>query len=376
MVLTRRLYSLEEVRSAFLYSIKNKCLYEAIYWLLELEESYYSGEVRRLLLLAWMIWTGPSRISWLLEWSQTANSAKGRLDLCWKLIRCRTKDSSIWWLLWAVICAKDTPDEHGTLFHRWKLSWNLPDLEFWQNLVDETDDERILTILEGLQIDMKSYSLFAKCIATTVCYSWNKVPSTTWEPLSNQQPEDLETQIQSWKFQNLRKERIYEIPYYCLFGMTWRGVGGDTTRELLDLGLKELKTSPYWKKQLQPYTDQALNWISDEHKEEFWDTHFNWKSCDHPDEWSLEDRKKSHGPGVTCPSGPLSKWWRNWIVHDRLFIYGKIYRNVLEILEKEPGSTGISILDRILQHYKELKSPTEYTQQTLDKCKKEFIPVV
>lgn len=373
MVLTRRLYSFEEVRSAFLYSIKNKCLHESVFWLQELEDSYYSGEVRRLLLLAWMIWTGPSRISWLLEWATESNTAKGRLELCWKLIRCKERDTSIWWLLWAVLCAKHTPDEHGTLFHRWKQMYHLPDIEFWQTLVNETDDDRILTILEALQIDMKSYSLFGKCIALTVSYTWNKVPNTTWEPLSNQTPEDLETTIQSWKQNTLQKERIYEIPYYCLFGMTWRGAGGDTTKELMNLGIEELKKSAYWKKQIQPYLNEENNWISDEYKEEFWDTHFNWTSCDHPDEWSLIDRKKSHGPGVMPASGTLAKWWRNWIVNDRLFIYGKIYRNVLENLEKEPGSTGISILDRILQRYKELNIPLE--KSVSYNCKKEFLVI-
>ena len=370
MVLTRRLYKFEEVRAAFLYCMKTKCLNEAIFWLLELEESFYSGEVRRLLLLSWMMWTGPSRLSWLLEWANSADTQKGRLDLCWKLIRCREKDTSIWWLLWATICSKDTPDEHGKLFHLWKQSCCKEDTDFWQELVDETEDERILTIFEALQTEMKSYSLFAKCIGLTVFYAWNKVPQTTWEPLSNKQPETLEDTIASWKLNNIRKERIYEIPYYCLFGMTWRGVGGDTTDELRNLNITELLKSAFWKKQILPYLDETNNWISDEHKEEFWDTHFNWVTQDHPDEWSLKEQKKSHGSGVTCPKAPLKMWWKNWIFNDRLFIFGKIHKNVLEELDKEPGSTGISILDRVLQRYKEINF-TAYTNYL--PTEKEFI---
>jgi hypothetical protein len=374
MVLTRRLYNLDEVRAAFLYSIKNKCLYESVFWLLELEESYYSGEARRLLLLAWMMWTGPSKFSWLLEWAQNADSPEGRLKLCWKLIRCRTKDSSIWWLLWTVICAKHTPDEHGNLFHLWKDLCKTENDEFWQIVVDRIDDENVLSILEALQTDMKSYILFAKCIGVTVMYAWNKVPKSSWEPLSNQQPEDLETKIKSWKLNNIRLERIYEIPYYCLFGMTWRGVGSDTTDQLRKLDQTELLKSPYWKKKLQPYLNENQDWISDIHKEEFWDTYFKWTVCDHPDEWSLQDQKKSHGPGATCVNSPLLKWWKNWIIHDRLFIYGKIQKNVLEILEKEPGSTGISILDRMIQRYKELEIITNtISTGSLATVKKEFI---
>jgi hypothetical protein len=377
MVLTRRLYNLEEVRAAFLYSIKNKCLYEAVFWLRELEESYYSGEARRLLLLAWMIWTGPSRFSWLLDWSANGNTPEGRLELCWKLCRCKTKDSSIWWLLWAVSCSKDTSDEHGTLFQMWKNLYVYEDQDFWQTLTDQTEHEDILTIFENLQTDMKSYSLFAKCIGLTILYSWNKVPKSSFEPVSNQQPEDLESKLESWKLDNIRYERLYEIPYYCLFGMTWRGAGGDTTDQLRKLDMTELQKSPYWKKQLKPYLDETGNWLSDEHKEQFWDTYFKWAICDHPDEWSLEDQKKSHGPGATCVNAPLLKWWKNWIINDRLFIYGKIQKNILEVLNTEPGSTGISILDRIIQRYKELnfKSNTVLYKKNIQMMseKKDFI---
>jgi hypothetical protein len=371
MVLTRRLYKFEEVRAAFLYCVKTKCLNEAVFWLLELEESFYSGEARRLLLLAWMLWTGPSRLSWLLEWSQLANTQKGRLELCWKLIRCKEKDTSIWWLLWAAICSKDTPDEHGKLFHLWKQSCQKDDKDFWQQLVDQTEDERILIIFEALQTDLKSYTLFAKCIALTVFYSLNKVPQTTWEPLSDKEPETLQETISSWKLDNIKKERIYEIPYYCLFGMTWRGAGGDTTDELRNLNITELLKSPFWKKQIQAYLDESNNWISDNHKEEFWDTYFKWASIDHPDEWSLKEQKKSHGPGVTCVTAPIKMWWRNWIWNDRLFIFGKIQNNILETISSEPGSTGISILDRVLQRYKEIDFNTH--SNYFESQQKEFI---
>jgi hypothetical protein len=349
MSLTRRLYRLDEVRAALLYSLKSKRLYEAVFWLRELEESCYSGEARRLLLLSWCMNVGLLKLSWLYAWCQTGDTREGRLRLCWQLIKCQEQDSSLWLLVWA-----GAVDTSGTsaLVKCWAYLATLDDTEFWSHLFEQTEDERLCTLLEGLQVDMKLYTLYAKCIGYAVIYSSSKIPSSTWGALSEKEPSDLMATIQSWtSILTIKDARVYSIPYDCLFAMTWRGTGMDTTNDLRSLNLETFWKSAVWKSILKPYSS-ATEWTSEEALETFWDTEF--KGCDIPDEWSKKDQEKSHGLGVTFPTASLTRWWKNWIGPNHLFLWGTSKRTIDTYIQTLSGNFGgASVLDTLLQLYKE-----------------------
>lgn len=326
---TRRLYYIDEVRSAFLYSLKQKRILEAFFWLEELEDSNYGIEARRLLFIAWMIWIGPSSLEWLHLWASSATTREGRLNLCWKMLRLSCSDTRVWNTVWTPF-VKDSDN--------WNSMRKLDSEKFWETVVNSSESEKLDVIYEALQINMKYCSIFAKCAAFVIMTCEH--PKDCWKELSTKEYSDMK-EIYEWRnITNIRKARIYNIPYDCLFGMTWRGTGVYTLENLRELSYKDLQESPSWKSLCKGETDEDI--------EIFWDTHFPWTSCDHPSEWSLADQKKSHGDGSTGARASLERWWRNWCFPDTML---KKYINSL------PGNTdGKSILERIVQMYSELDS--------------------
>jgi len=334
-MLTKRLYRFDEVRAAFLYCLKQGRMNEALFWLEELEDSRYGNEVRRLLFVSWMMRIGIRRLAWLEAWSVDSETREGRWRLCKQLLWCKERDSSIWWLLWSVVVGGTLPEAPGHLFSIWLSSCKKEEEAFWQPLVDSSTDIRIDRILEALQCNMNAYSIFAKATAVIVVYGASRVPTSTWLSLTIPSLDTYTAIVGS----SLRSQRLYSIPYDCLYGLTWRGAGGTTTEELCTFGFDTCKASAYWRQCITDSMDV----------EAFWDTHFPWVTCDHPDEWSAADREKSHGSGL--PEGPLLRWWINWIGHERLFVWGIVHTNVLTWVKQQRTSSQ-SILDTLLGLYK------------------------
>jgi len=341
MSLTKRLYRIDEVRAAFLYSLKQQLYNESIFWLRELEDSRFGGEARRLLLISWSMNIGIRRISWFITWANTSFTRDGRLNLCWQLLHCSERDSSIWLLLWAGIASIDTG--YNAVVDRWKSVCHLEEEEFWM----QCRHESILKhAMESLQQDMRSYNIIARAIAIMLeC----RLPKTTWNLISFPESANLQSILDNWDKLDGRTGRVYEIPYDCLYGMTHRGSGGNTMEEIYTLSA--LPNSPYWKQIIQTYKDENDEWITPEIHEAFYTKHF---IDDIPDEWSLKDQKKSHGEGVNCSQGaPLYKWWRNWMSKEHLYIWGKQYDYITkEWFLGQRADTDGTILDRIYIAYK------------------------
>ncbi len=313
MRLTKHLYRFEEVRSALLYTIRCRRHIEALFWLEELECSCYSGEARRLLFVAWFLFIGVTRMSWLASWSELATTREGRRQLCAQLCSCSERDGSLWVLV---------------------VSNTLPAT----TLPAKQKDPRIPPILAALQTDMKGYALFAKAAAFGIETWWKQIPQISWAPLSttNRFTEEVET----WNSLSMRKRRIYAIPYDCLFGMCWRGIGGDTTDELRNLTRELFQASPYWK-------PRAV-WETDDELEEFYETYF---PDDIPDEWSREDQEKSHGaPGFGTVDSPLGRWWRNWVPEECAFLPSATVSKCRTWVSTQTLGNYGSVLDRFLNH--------------------------
>jgi hypothetical protein len=226
----------------------------------------------------------------------------------------------------------------------------------------ESDDPRVDTILEALQEDMRAYGVFAKAIGVAVVYSYKKLSASVWSGLPLELPQNVLDSIEAWRTYDgsARKRRVHSIPYDCLFGMTRRGIGEDTTEELRRLTMASLETSPFWKKNMAGLDTET-----------FWDTYFNAVTCDHPDEWSLAEQRASHGAGATGGvEAPFARWWSVWTVKERLFIYGRPEAAVSAWVAKEKIGTYASVLDRLLGLYKEY---VDVENNTIKVTKKVFI---
>jgi hypothetical protein len=325
MNLTKRLYRLDEVRAAFLFCLKNRRFNEGIFWLKELEDSFYGGEARRLLLVSWSMNIGLSRLVWLYEWSKNSRDREGRLRLCWQLLRCSERDSSLWWLLWSGV----VPMKYGTssLVDRWNNICSLED--FW----DKIDPH---PCLEALKTDMKAYDIFARAVA---CSLSCKVVAASMAPLSIEEPIDLRKTISEWDTLSIRKGRLYTIPYGCLYGMTMRGSGENTTDEINNFKMSE---SPYWRRIVEFYTKDGA-WISDDAKEIFFDKYF---PEDIPDEWSLAEKHLSHGPGVSN-GGNFARWWSVWVCEKHDLIWGDSICKINEWIKEQSADYCIDKLCRL-----------------------------
>jgi hypothetical protein len=199
--LTRHLYRFEEVRSAFLYCIKSRRIVEAVFWLTELEESYYGGEARRLLFVAWFLFVGVRRVSWLHDWSNIGTTREGRLNLTLALARCSERDSSLWLVLWAGCLVEPPSPTTGSLVCQWRALFDKDDDVIWTELLSASTDERLDTCLEALQEDMRGYATLAKVAATCLCGIQKRWPKGTWEPIPKRKLEDVEAALVKWSLQ-------------------------------------------------------------------------------------------------------------------------------------------------------------------------------
>lgn len=324
MNLTKRLYRLDEVRAAFLYCLRSRIIIKSIFWLRELEDSCFGGEARRLLLISWVMNVGLARMSWLVEWCSNAGTREGRHKLCLQLLQCSERDSSIWLLLWSGVIPIDTG--LSSLIDRWNSTCHL-DIHI--------DDARF----EALGHDMRRYIIFAKA---TACCLKEKTKSSSWVLMTSEEPQDLQKNIETWDTLDIRHGRIYEIPNEALFGMAWRGLGHDTSDEINSI---QLEDAPFWKRELVKYKESE--WISDDLKEEFHQKYF---PSDIPDEWSLAEKKKSHGLGAIC-KGTYAIWWKRWISDTHIWIWGSPVHTIMEWMKGQ--EIDESVLDRLCSLYLE-----------------------
>jgi hypothetical protein len=248
--------------------------------------------------------------------------------------------------------------------YQWRALFDKEDEDVWTEALSTSTDERLDACFEALQEDMRGYAILAKVAAVSLCGIQGKWPKGTWEPIVKRRLEDVEKSLAEWSAeQSLRRRRVYSIPWESLFGMTWRGCGGDTGPELLALGEAQFKSSPWWKKVVPSEGDEA--------KETFWDTYFPWTTCDHPDEWSKADRAKSHGEGIRGSASPLWRWWRNWVCPEHLYIWGRDLETIQAFVKGARADGAASVLDQVLAEY----GSRNLTVWNGQRQKKEFVLV-
>jgi hypothetical protein len=343
MTLTRHFYAIEEVLAALQYSILQYDVKKALFWCKELIDSSCAGEAISALFHIYLGHVGIQRLEWLLHAFSNLTSdeitEENILTATYQLC-IADKDNSLWNISILTNALKDVPDRvvHKTPH----LAGSFDDIEmyFIRSLYQHKalsacwiseymEDVRLCQILELYNRELNRYfEKTHKCIIglktydtllgyqtkeydKIVCYLSIMMLSLTdsqkeisFAPLKNIPQEYLEFVKELDDCYGRKCRRLYTIPKQALYGTTQRGcMSWDQTNMIhlhnIELGLIG---SPYWDEVLQEYADTdsgKIIWKSEKYMEEFYDTYF---PDDIPDEWSKEEKAKSHGDGVVNPS--------------------------------------------------------------------------
>jgi len=301
MPLTRHLYREDEVRAALMWCILKRRRIEAAFWATEMEETGcdFDAEIAK----AWTYGIGAAGLGFL-------GKLEGTVAVAIALACYEPRDASVV----AVLGSKPTatgspkipegawsPEEacalRAMMQGRASTAFALRDKWPWSLW------HTAMQFKHGRTLPIES-CLEAKALAVAIVCQ----PKLHIKEPSFQAPIELASAMESWAQEtNLRKRRAYAIPIECLSGLTARGALDcytSTDGEIRDLRRleKALGKSPLWAEAI------ALSRTSDAEREDFYDSYF--VDCDIPDEWSLADRGKSHGPGV-IPSD-LKRFLARW----------------------------------------------------------------
>ena len=323
MPLTRHLYREDEVRAAAIWCILKRRRVEAAFWATELEETgcEFDAEITQ----AWTYGIGAAGLGFL-------GKLEGTVAVAVALACYEPRDASVI----AVLGSKPTatgspkipegvwaPEEACALRAMMQGRAGTAFGALWPWTLWHT----AMKFKHGCTLPIEGL-LEAKALAVAiVCQSKLLIKEPCF-----QVPVEVASAMETWAQEtNLRKRRAYAIPVECLSCLTARG-GLDcytsTDAEIRDLRRLErtLLKSPLWTEAI------LLSKESDTEREDFYDSYLG--ECDIPDEWSLADRAKSHGPGVN-PSD-LKRFLQRWFGSMPSIIWKGVARAELE-------DTGLSV---------------------------------
>lgn len=340
MPLTRHFYALDEVEAALSYSATRNDVRETAFWCHELIQSECASEAISCLFQTWMWDKGPFALGWLLDAGKTLSSeevtetdvyqAADRLRSCYAL-----HDHSLWNILYLYYAGGDhgrpcdpvtprTPPtaepsafspadmfflracHQGKAASAWWISARRDAGEFWSLVgkclphllpAEQVADTTVCLALFRRYETLLGYRSDAaddvlRCLAVLVlCLSPAQRAASLQRGRTKEMDAaaaaliaDLAPQI------GRRAARRYAIPAVCLYGITMRGRlrWTDSTLGHLHDVEPHLRGCTYWDGVL------AERRLADEDVPD-----------DVPDEWTTDEKKKSHGDGVMGPRDRL-----------------------------------------------------------------------
>ena len=388
-MLTRHLYRYDEVRAALLWCIVNRRTTEGLFWTQELMDSGCHTELFQVLFEAWLWSVGIARMEWFRQFwvlfeKPDVDEDELRL-LANSLLRLPVRDTTVLHLLFRgplkpverlpptpktdkflpfVREIADTPLKQtivrcfrlGKVVLAWRLACHLYQEEgedkWWDflsriELVSQGNPcvrqcwEGFRGVCESLFPEDKTIVLACRAAAIAfLCLSPSNQTKSSY--VLNETPIDSHSQslLNEWKaLEGRRKRRVYAPPSDCLSWLTSRGCNPytkTTIKEVRNLSIDVLreKGCPFWQEAL----DSKNPWSDDDAFEEFWDTYF---PDDIPDEWSLEDQKKSHGPGILRPTEDpcVGKLVHKWFFRIPSLLLWNATKETQTISKQEPWST-------------------------------------
>jgi hypothetical protein len=361
-MLTRHLYRYDEVRAALLWCIVSRRTTEGLFWAQELLDSQCYTELFQVLFEGWLWSVGISRLEWFRQFwilfeKPDVNETE-LLQLVNELLRLPVRDSTTLQVLFRapiqsverlpptpkteaflpiVSTIANTPLKQtiiryfrlGKVLSAWRLACQLSREEgedaWWEFLsryeLVSQGSPCVRQCFEGFRgvctsLFPEDESIRLACEATAIgflCLS----PANQRKSIYTLSETEIDTYSNSclteWKaLEGRRKRRVYAPPSDCLSWITSRGCNPytkTTIKEVRNLTIDILheKGCPFWQEALDTHNP----WQNDDAFEIFWDTCF---PDDIPDEWSLEDQKKSHGEGILRPNEQpsLSKLVYKW----------------------------------------------------------------
>ena len=312
MVLTRHLYSLDEVHAALVYASQRSDCSETVFWCRELIDSGYAAEAISTLFSAWMWHRGPFDLQWLVRAATTlASDAVTEEDIlvsAHHLSQRCMRDHSLWSILTSTVPDRVTPrtppfcsgtqDPKELFFFRavyqgkaqsaWWMARHMEFSRVWELLSQYVSSSayaesyrvcfQVLQHYESL-LGYRSEDSNILCLAVlSACLS-----PAQQEKSFRVLPEPV---ILTPILGTIRRDRRYSIPTACLYGdtargrMTWSHSTLHSLRELREV------EGPFW---------EEHTWTTEEEREAFYDHFF---PDDPPDEWTLAEQQRSHGDGV------------------------------------------------------------------------------
>lgn len=323
MPLSRHFYSLDEVQAALLHT-------NSLFWCQELILSGCIGEAISTLFQSWLWNTGPMQIQWLIDaWKTLALdeiSEENILLATYKLSTIHNRDSSLWNILVLTIqdpnkmpdtVTRKTPifatmiDEKELYFMRaifqgkarsaWWISQFIDDEKVWSLLdlfAENTGTEHKIGLeaLKGYEqlLGYKSteYDIIIRCAAVLMMC----IRNGSFKPFKEIDIKVIEIN----RIIGRKKSRMYPIPNEYLYGITARGRSKWSQNNFIQLNNVEkyVVGCPFWDEVLDKVLDKVLD-------DEFYETYF---PDDIPDEWSKQEKEKSHGGGVLGPDEKVCIW--------------------------------------------------------------------
>ena len=308
--LTRNLYREDEVLAALRWCTIKGRAQEAIFWAQEALDSGLYIEVLDALFWVWCFSACITNLTWLQDFRRlvqkgpTATTHDDIQRILMGLLRGgpARRDGTVIALLGLgliyesqIPTLKDAIDQAKPL-DAWVLSkdlWPKMPVVTWTLLKDgsrkRADAREAIHMLETLPQWYSNGSMWVwvtRAAATAIATCATASPSPDWLP-----PVEWVLYPQQWFHLPMRFRRIHIIPAECLYWQTGRGelaVTETTDRDLTHNLEAALQLSVFWKDICPtPMSD-------DDYRMDFYDTYYQ---NDIPDEWSAEDRAKSHGAG-------------------------------------------------------------------------------
>ena len=344
--LTIHLYLYEEVLASLRWSIMIRNYNEAIFWGLELYDSDML-DVKPLIEF-WIQQTGFTLYSLSILASLLSLKDLSRSEFIYTIYtwcRLETMDPSCFHLL---IRGSLTPHTwniqfpHLTEFkdlsqatynclsrrkltEAWLIARGLTAEEQWV-LIDRfrgtADLNNLISLIKSIDV--------SDCLKRVACFVLVSLPRTELDkcffiPGLKDVPDELIELIDEWDNEDsIKLRRQYKVRPEAIVYTCDRSSAPTSESNIADLqdGLEaQLQASPCWQTILEDYCDDG-SWKSDRYKELFYEAYFPYATVDIPNEWSLQDKEKSHGHGLgKSDEAALRQYINHVIKHKSVWLY-------------------------------------------------------
>jgi len=348
MPLSRHFYPLDDVHAALLHASCSSDPAKSVFWCQELLWSGCASEAISTLFESWLWQVGPFRLAWLCSaWNTLATeeitedairlaayqlgtlSASQRDHSLWQILvlgtRGTTAPDHITRKTPAELPSKDNKDIYfirglyqGKARCAWWMAQYLTPERVWELLtwyVDTIVTEECrspyracLTALQQyeqlLGYRSEEYDVVVRCVAVLmICLTPTQQVEST-RPMIATMDRHVMSKLAEWSTLCGRKAaRVYSLPTACLYETTWRGQHRWSQHNRFQLHHVEpsLIGCPFWNEAIAEYgiiAHGAIQWNSVQDEEAFYEQYF---PDDIPDEWTMEEKRMSHGNGVLGP---------------------------------------------------------------------------